>query len=262
MFDLEGATQQQMSELKLWLFRESVRIEMAKQELEEIKKGFEKEKKNIVRQLEEQHDRQVFQEKQLNRQKELFEKQWKVLQRGFHVLHADRQKLERDRRRGIKNRPIRAMVVGIPNVGKSTFINSFAGKACARTGNQPGVTKGKQWIRLNKNVELLDTPGILWPKFDDPQVGCRLAMIGAVKDELVNIDELSLELIKYLVEAYPGVLSGRYQVDETGSPGQTLEKIAEIRKCLQKGGELDCGKAAVLLMDEFRSGKLGRITLE
>ena len=111
-------------------------------------------------------------------------------------------------------------------------------------------------------MELLDTPGILWPKFDDPQVGCRLAMIGAVKDELVNIDELSLELIQYLVGAYPGVLSGRYQVDEAGSPGQALEKIAEIRKCLQKGGELDCGKAAVLLMDEFRSGKLGRITLE
>ena len=178
------------------------------------------------------------------------------------IREACQEKLERDKRKGIKNRPIRAMVAGIPNVGKSTFINSFAGKACARTGNQPGVTKGKQWIRLNKNVELLDTPGILWPKFDDPQVGCRLAMIGAVKDELVNIDELSLELIKYLVDVYPGVLKERYEADESGTPGQVLETIAQVRKCIQKGGELDYSKAAVLLMDEFRSGKLGRITLE
>lgn len=178
------------------------------------------------------------------------------------IREACQEKLERDKRKGIRNRPIRAMVAGIPNVGKSTFINSFAGKACAKTGNQPGVTKGKQWIRLNKNVELLDTPGILWPKFDDPQVGCRLAMIGSVKDELVNIDELSLELIRYLADAYPGILRERYEADELGEPGQVLEKIAQVRKCLQKGGELDYSKAAVLLMDEFRSGKLGRITLE
>ena len=106
------------------------------------------------------------------------------------ILEACQEKIERDRRRGIKNRPVRAMVVGIPNVGKSTFINTFAGKACAKTGNKPGVTKGKQWIRLNKNVELLDTPGILWPKFDDQMVGLRLALIGSIKDEILNIDEL------------------------------------------------------------------------
>ena len=116
------------------------------------------------------------------------------------ILEACKEKIERDRRRGIKNRPVRAMVVGIPNVGKSTFINTFAGKACAKTGNKPGVTKGKQWIRLNKDVELLDTPGILWPKFDDQMVGLRLALIGSIKDEILNIDELSLELISYLKE--------------------------------------------------------------
>ena len=122
------------------------------------------------------------------------------------ILEACQEKIERDRRRGIKNRPVRAMVVGIPNVGKSTFINTFAGKACAKTGNKPGVTKGKQWIRLNKNVELLDTPGILWPKFDDQMVGLRLALIGSIKDEILNIDELSLELIELLQQHYPGML--------------------------------------------------------
>ena len=105
------------------------------------------------------------------------------------IAEACKEKTERDRKRGIKNRPVRAMVVGIPNVGKSTFINTFAGRACAKTGNKPGVTKGKQWIRLNKSVELLDTPGILWPKFEDQQVGLRLALIGAIKDEILNIDE-------------------------------------------------------------------------
>ena len=113
------------------------------------------------------------------------------------------------------NRPVRAMVVGIPNVGKSTFINALAGKACAKTGNKPGVTKGKQWIRLNKNLELLDTPGILWPKFEDQMVGLRLALIGAIKDEVLNIDELSLELIKVLTRDYAGILTDRYGVDET-----------------------------------------------
>ena len=127
------------------------------------------------------------------------------------IAEACKEKAERDLRRGIKNRPVRAMVVGIPNVGKSTFINTFAGKACAKTGNKPGVTKGKQWIRLNKNVELLDTPGILWPKFEDQSVGLRLALIGSIKDDILNIDELSLELIQILREEYPGVLKERYE---------------------------------------------------
>ncbi len=178
------------------------------------------------------------------------------------VMEACKEKIERDRRRGIKNRPVRAMVVGIPNVGKSTFINSYAGKACAKTGNKPGVTKGKQWIRLSKELELLDTPGILWPKFEDQTVGLRLALIGSIKDEILNIDELSLELIKYLTESYPGILAERYGLEEGEDALKVLTQIAENRKCISKGNELDYSKAAALVIDEFRSGKLGRITLE
>ncbi len=178
------------------------------------------------------------------------------------IMEACKEKIERDLKRGIKNRPVRAMVVGIPNVGKSTFINSYAGKACAKTGNKPGVTKGKQWIRLNKNVELLDTPGILWPKFEDQMVGLRLALIGSIKDEILNIDELAVELIKYLVQAYPGILSERYSIEEVESPSDILIGIAKSRNCISKGGELDYSKAAILLIDDFRSGKLGKLTLE
>ena len=178
------------------------------------------------------------------------------------VMEACKEKIERDRKRGIKNRPVRAMVVGIPNVGKSTFINSYAGKACAKTGNKPGVTKGKQWIRLNKNIELLGTPGILWPKFEDQMVGLRLALIGSIKDEILNIDELAVELIKILKESYPGTLKERYEVNEESEITDIIFEIAKNRKCLQKGGEVDYSKACALLIDDFRSGKLGRITLE
>ncbi len=180
------------------------------------------------------------------------------------ILEACKEKIERDRRRGIKNRPVRAMVVGIPNVGKSTFINSFAGKACAKTGNKPGVTKGKQWIRLNKSVELLDTPGILWPKFEDQSVGLKLALIGSIKDEILNIDEMSLELIK-LLQRHPAdaqALQARYELTETEDAVRMLEQIATNRSCIKKGGELDYSKAAALLLDEFRSGTIGHITLE
>ncbi|MEI3266472.1 ribosome biogenesis GTPase YlqF [Frisingicoccus sp.] len=178
------------------------------------------------------------------------------------IQEACKEKIERDRRRGIINRPVRAMIVGIPNVGKSTFINTYAGKACAKTGNKPGVTKGKQWIRLNKNVELLDTPGILWPKFDDPTVGERLALIGSIKDEILNITDLSVKLIEFLKEFYPGILAERYAVDENCDKIVLLEGIAEARNCRQKGNTLDIDKASKLLIDDFRSGKLGRITLE
>ena len=173
-----------------------------------------------------------------------------------------KEKLERDRKRGIINRPIRAMIVGIPNVGKSTFINSFAGKACTKTGNKPGVTKGKQWIRINKNVELLDTPGILWPKFEDQQVGIRLAEIGSIKDDILNVRELALALILYLTETYPGILSERYSVDEAQETFQILEQIAVNRQCKVKGDQLDYDKAAAILLENYRNGKLGRITLE
>lgn len=178
------------------------------------------------------------------------------------ILEACQEKIERDRRRGIKNRPVRAMVVGIPNVGKSTFINSFAGKACAKTGNKPGVTKGKQWIRLNKSVELLDTPGILWPKFEDQMVGLKLALIGSIKDEILNIDEMSLELIRFLQRDYADALCARYALDQCDDALSVLEGITANRACVKKGGEPDLSKAATLLLDEFRSGIIGRITLE
>ena len=178
------------------------------------------------------------------------------------IQEACKEKIERDRRRGIKNRPIRAMVAGIPNVGKSTFINTFAGKACAKTGNKPGVTKGKQWIRLNKNVELLDTPGILWPKFEDQLVGIRLACVGSIKDDILNIEELALWLLEKLKKDYPGTLEKRYGISEEGTPLETLEAIARARGCLKRGEELDYVKASGLIFDDFRGGKIGRITLE
>lgn len=177
------------------------------------------------------------------------------------VQEACKEKIERDKRRGIMNRPVRAMVVGIPNVGKSTFINSFAGKACAKTGNKPGVTKGNQWIRLNKTLELLDTPGILWPKFEDQRVGLLLAFIGSINDEILNRDELALELLKFLAQNYPEVLAERYQ-SEAKDANELLSRVAQLRGCLMRGGEPDLGKAAGIVIDDFRSGKLGRITLE
>jgi len=178
------------------------------------------------------------------------------------ILEACREKIERDRRRGILNRPVRAMVVGIPNVGKSTFINSFAGRACAKTGNKPGVTKGKQWIRLNKSVELLDTPGILRPKFEDQRVGLKLALIGSIKDEVLNTDEMSLELIQCLRQNYADALCARYELTMEDDPVRVLEQIAVNRSCIKKGGELDFSRAAALLLDEFRAGRIGRMTLE
>ena len=178
------------------------------------------------------------------------------------IAEACKEKTERDRKRGIKNRPVRAMVVGIPNVGKSTFINSFAGKACAKTGNKPGVTKGKQWIRLNKQVELLDTPGILWPKFEDQTVGQHLAFIGSIKDELIQSVELALDLIEFLTASYPGILGKTYSVDESEDSVAILNAIAVNRGCLKKGNELDHDKAAFLLLDDFRNARLGKISVE
>ena len=178
------------------------------------------------------------------------------------IQEACKEKIERDRKRGILNRPVRAMVVGIPNVGKSTFINSLAGKAAAKTGNKPGVTKGKQWIRLNKNVELLDTPGILWPKFEDQAIGLKLAFIGSIKDEILNTEELAAELIKFMNQRYPGVLEEKYTITFHEDPYVMLHGIAESRHCLVRGNELDTEKAAILLLDDFRNGRLGRLTVE
>ena len=178
------------------------------------------------------------------------------------VREACREKIERDKKRGIVNRPVRAMVAGIPNVGKSTFINTFAGKACTKTGNKPGVTKGKQWIRLNKNLELLDTPGILWPKFEDQEVGRRLAFIGSMNDEILLKGELACDLIKVLRQLYPDALSSRYDIELRGEEPEILKEIARSRKCYSKGESLDMEKASAILLEDFRSGRLGRITLE
>lgn len=173
-----------------------------------------------------------------------------------------REKLERDRRRGILNRPVRAMAAGIPNVGKSTFINSFSGSSSLKTGNRPGVTKGKQWIRISKEVELLDTPGLLWPKFEDQSVGLKIALIGSMPDDVVNTEELSLDLIRVVRDRYPSFLEGRYGCGESGPAEEVLLRIAAARGCLKKGGEADTLKASKLLLDDFRSGRIGRMTLE
>ena len=178
------------------------------------------------------------------------------------VRSACKEKIEKDRARGIIGRPIRAMIVGIPNVGKSTFINSFAGKACAKTGNKPGVTKGKQWIRLNKDLELLDTPGILWPKFDDQKIGLRIAMIGSINEDILDQNELAMKLLEYIMEHYSGAVKERYQVEEGGTGEEMLTRIAEKRACKKKGGELDLEKMSSFVVDDFRGGRIGRVTLE
>ena len=175
---------------------------------------------------------------------------------------ACKEKIERTLKRGIKNRPIRAMVVGIPNVGKSTFINAYAGKNCAKTGNKPGVTKGKQWIRLNKNLELLDTPGVLWPKFDDEKIGMHLAFIGSMNDNILDVSELAFQLIKLLENLYPNAIKDRYSIEGDDNILQIMYQIAEVRGCKLKGNQPDLDKTSKIVLDDFRSGKLGRITLD
>ena len=185
------------------------------------------------------------------------------------IAKAAEAKMARDRARGILNRPVRAIVGGIPNVGKSTFINSFAGRAVTKTGNKPGVTKGKQWIRLNKQVELLDTPGILWPKFEDRKTAEHLAFIGSIKDEVIEKMELVLNLITELEVNYEGLIASYYGFDNCEKTENkidfavtTLEAVAEKRALLKKGGETDTDKASKLILDDFKNGRLGKITLE
>ena len=175
---------------------------------------------------------------------------------------ACKEKIERNLKRGIKNRPIRAMVVGIPNVGKSTFINAYAGKNCAKTGNKPGVTKGKQWIRLNKNLELLDTPGVLWPKFDDQKIGMHLAFIGSMNDNILDVSELAFQLIKLLENLYPNAIKDRYSIEGDDNILQIMYQIAEVRGCKLKGNQPDLDKTSKIVLDDLRIGKLGRITLD
>ncbi len=181
------------------------------------------------------------------------------------INEACKEKIERDRRRGIQNRPVRAMIVGIPNVGKSTFINTFAGKSVAKTGNKPGVTKGKQWIRLNKNTELLDTPGILWPKFESVEVGKKISWIGSINDNILVPEEMAIDLLNYITAHYSGLINGKYDVEEAlpeDSAASLLERIAQRRGCLKKGGEFDLERAANLVLDDFRAVRIGAISLE
>ncbi len=178
------------------------------------------------------------------------------------VRTACKEKIERDKARGMINRPIRAMILGIPNVGKSTFINSYAKKACAATGDKPGVTKGKQWIRLSKDLELLDTPGILWPKFEDNTIGRNIAFIGSINEEILDTEELSVKLAEYIRDNYPGLLSRKYGIDETGTGAELLENITIKRACLKSGGVPDTLKMSKMFLFDFRSGKIGHISLE
>ena len=175
-----------------------------------------------------------------------------------------KEKIEKLKARGRINVPIRSMIVGIPNVGKSTFINKYVGKVTAKTGDKPGVTRGKQWIKLKKDFELLDTPGILWPKFEDQQVGLKLAFTGAINDDILDPENMALAFINHMISRNPDCLRNRYQItfDTIEEPHVILEKIAMARGFKKKGGEPDLERAGKILMDEYRGGKLGRLTLE
>ena len=179
------------------------------------------------------------------------------------VRHACREKIERDAARGM-NRAVRLMVVGIPNVGKSTLINQVSGRKGAKAENRPGVTRGKQWVTVDSGLQLLDTPGILWPKFEDPEVGMMLAYTGAVKEGVIDMEELACRLMELLHKFYPQTLADRYKVEaEPGTPGwQLLEMAGRKRGFLMARAEVNTERMAKVLMDEFRSGKLGKFTLE
>ena len=173
-----------------------------------------------------------------------------------------REKIASYEAKGQVGRVLRVMVLGIPNVGKSTFINKVSGRKSAKAEDRPGVTRTKQWVPVDKTLELLDTPGILWPKFEDQTVGQHLAFIGSIKDELIQSVELALDLIEFLTASYPGILGKTYSVDESEDSVAILNAIAVNRGCLKKGNELDHDKAAFLLLDDFRNARLGKISVE
>ena len=179
------------------------------------------------------------------------------------VRYACREKIARDQARGM-NRPVRLMIVGIPNVGKSTLINQVAGRKGAKAENRPGVTRGKQWVTVDSSLLLLDTPGILWPKFEDPEVGMMLAYTGAVKEGVIDMEELACRLMELLNKFYPQTLKDRYKVEaEAGTPGwELLEMAGRARGYLMARAEVNTERMAKVLMDEFRGGKLGKFTLE
>ncbi len=173
-----------------------------------------------------------------------------------------KEKIERDKKRGIVGRPIRAMVCGIPNVGKSTLINTITGKSPTKTGNKPGVTRSNQWVKTSAGIDLLDTPGLLWPKFEDKTIGFKLAAIGSVNDQVINTMQLAGESVELMDSLYPGLISEKYSLETGLSPSDCIKGIAEKKGLLLKGGELDLQKASDLFLNDLRNGKLGRITLE
>lgn len=184
----------------------------------------------------------------------------KLLELSYEATDIKRKAYEN---RGVINRPTRAMILGIPNVGKSTLINTLSGRRGAKTGNKPGITKTNQWIKTKGNLELLDTPGILWPKFEDLEVGLNLAFTGAIKDEILDIETLCLKLIERLVDYFPNLLNNRYSIDIEGkSYLGIMEEIGIRRGCLIRGGEIDYTKVSHIVLDEFRRGIIGSITLE
>ncbi|WP_291560252.1 MULTISPECIES: ribosome biogenesis GTPase YlqF [unclassified Clostridium] len=174
-----------------------------------------------------------------------------------------KEKHDRLKNKGVVNIVTRVMVVGIPNVGKSTFINKLAKNNIAKTGDKPGVTKSKQWIKTKIGIELMDTPGVLWPKFEDEEVGLNLAFTGAIKDEIMDIEDLALKLIERLQEYYPERLKERYKLNELSESAlENMESIGRKRGAVISGGNIDYNRVAVMLLDEFRGGKLGPISLE
>ena len=176
---------------------------------------------------------------------------------------AARPKLEALVDKGMRKRPVRAMIVGIPNVGKSSLINRLTGKKSAKTGDRPGVTKGKQWVRLKGNIELLDTPGVLWPKFEDEEVGLKLAFTGSIKDEVLDIETVALKLIDYLCKEFSPLVIERYKLDGIHEEAlDNMDAIAKKRGCILGKGRIDYSRVANLVLDEFRSGKIGKISLE
>jgi ribosome biogenesis GTPase A len=183
-----------------------------------------------------------------------------IVQAANEIL---KEKFDRMKARGVRPRAIRAMIVGIPNAGKSTLINRLAKKNIAKTGNTPGVTKSQQWIKVGKELELLDTPGILWPKFEDQEVGMKLAITGAIKDTLLNLQDLTVYTLRFLERAYPVRLQERYKLTEIPEDVVALfDHIGELRGCLMGGGMVDYDKVAELVIREIRSEKFGRLTLE
>lgn len=178
------------------------------------------------------------------------------------IMRVTEEKRQRDLRRGIKNRPVRALIAGIPNIGKSTLTNSLSGKKSTRTGDKPGVTKGKQWIHVNKGLDLLDTPGILWPKFEDTHTGEALALFSAIADNVFEKEELALVLYHTMVKEYPGRITAAYNISEDLDDAEVLPSIARSKNLVLSEGREDSRRAADLFLDDLRSGKLGRVSLE